>query len=70
MERPTIDEIREYCESRNNNVDPEAFFDFYESKGWVVGRAPMKNWQAAVRTWERTDYNRGYKKPKRQGGLW
>lgn len=50
---PTIEEIREYCVSRNNNVNPEQFYDFYESKGWMVGNARMKDWKAAVRTWER-----------------
>lgn len=50
---PTIEEIREYCVSRNNNVNPEQFYDFYESKGWMVGNAQMKDWKAAVRTWER-----------------
>ena len=51
--RPTIDEITAYCSERKNNVDPQAFFDFYESKGWRVGNQPMKDWKASVRTWER-----------------
>lgn len=51
--RPTIDEIREYCDSRNNGIDAERFFDFYESKGWKVGNTPMKDWKACVRTWEK-----------------
>lgn len=51
--KPTIEEIKEYCLSRNNSVKAEAFFDFYESKGWRVGSSPMKDWQAAVRTWEK-----------------
>ncbi len=50
---PTIEEIREYCVSRNNNVNPEQFYDFYESKGWIVGNTRMKDWKAAIRTWER-----------------
>ena len=50
---PTIDEIQEYCRIRNNNVDPEQFYDFYESKGWMIGKNRMKDWKAAVRTWER-----------------
>ena len=53
--KPTVDEIRAYCRERNNNVDPERFFDYYESKGWKVGKAPMKDWRASVRTWERGD---------------
>ena len=51
--KPTVEQIREYCLERNNNVDPEKFFDFYESKGWVVGKQPMKDWKACVRTWEK-----------------
>lgn len=50
---PTVEEVREYCRSRNNNVDPEQFCSFYESKGWMVGQNRMKDWKAAVRTWER-----------------
>lgn len=69
MQKPTIEEIKEYCDKRGNNVDPEQFFDFYESKGWVVGKAPMKNWQAAVRTWERNRYEQSTYKSKRNG-LW
>ena len=52
---PTIDEVREYCQSRNNFVDPERFIDFYSAKGWMVGKNKMKDWKAAVRTWERND---------------
>ncbi len=50
---PTVEEVREYCRSRNNNVDPEQFCSFYESKGWMVGQNRMKDWKASVRTWER-----------------
>lgn len=50
---PTIEEVREYCRSRNNNIDPEQFCSFYESKGWMVGQNRMKDWKASVRTWER-----------------
>lgn len=51
--KPTLEEIIAYCEEQGNNVDPQAFYDFYESKGWKVGNQPMKDWRAAVRTWER-----------------
>ena len=54
---PKVDEVAAYCTERNNSVDAQAFCDYYESKGWVVGRTPMKSWQAAVRTWERTSTN-------------
>lgn len=54
---PTLDEVKEYCIERNNNVDYEKWFNFYESKGWMVGKNKMKDWKAAVRTWERTTTN-------------
>lgn len=50
---PSVDEVKAYCESRKNNVDPESFINFYESKGWMVGKTKMKDWKASVRTWER-----------------
>lgn len=50
---PTLDEIRAYCEERQNNIDPEQFYDFYASKGWKIGKSPMKDWKACVRTWEK-----------------
>ena len=55
FQKPSIDAIREYCVSRSNNVDAEQFFNFYESKGWVVGKSPMKDWKAAIRTWEKRE---------------
>ncbi|MPM74523.1 hypothetical protein SDC9_121511 [bioreactor metagenome] len=53
--KPTVDEIRVYCRERGNAIDAQRFFDFYEAKGWRVGSQPMKDWQAAVRTWEWRD---------------
>lgn len=50
---PTPEEVRQYCNERRNNVNPEQFCDFYTAKGWKVGNNPMKDWKAAVRTWER-----------------
>lgn len=52
---PTLDEIKAYCQERKNGINPETFYDFYQSKGWMVGKNPMKDWKAAVRTWERRD---------------
>lgn len=49
---PTIEEVKAYCQERNNNVNPQAFIDFYESKGWMIGKNKMKNWKSAVHTWE------------------
>ena len=51
---PTLDQVREYCKERGNNVDAERFIDFYESKGWMVGKNKMKDWKACVRTWEKS----------------
>lgn len=51
--KPSVEEVREYCQERQNNVDPETFVDFYESKGWKVGSNAMKDWKSAVRTWEK-----------------
>lgn len=59
---PTVEEVREYCNERNNNVNPQAFIDFYESKGWMIGKNKMKNWKAAVRTRERKDQGNTVKK--------
>lgn len=56
--KPTIDEIQDYCIERNNNVNAEQFFDHYESNGWKVGKNSMKDWKAAVRTWERSEYRK------------
>lgn len=53
FKKPTVDEIKSYCEERNNTVNAEAFFDYYESKDWMIGKNRMKDWKAAVRTWER-----------------
>lgn len=50
---PTVDEVKAYCLEKNYTVDAENFCDFYESKGWFVGKNKMKSWQAAVRTWQR-----------------
>ena len=49
---PTVEEVKAYCLERKNGLDAQAFCDFYESKGWKVGKEPMKDWKAAVRTWE------------------
>lgn len=53
--KPVLEEIEVYCKERNNNVDAQRFFDFYESKGWKVGNQPMKDWRACVRTWEKRE---------------
>lgn len=55
FQKPTIEEIRQYCQEEGYNVDAEQFFNFYESKGWLVGKSPMKNWRAAVSTWNKRE---------------
>ncbi|WP_395073847.1 hypothetical protein [Flavobacterium sp.] len=54
---PTVQEILEYCTMRKNNIDAETFHDFYLAKDWFIGKNKMKNWEAAVRTWERNNIN-------------
>ncbi len=51
--KPTVEEVKAYCAERKNNVNPDKFIDFYESKGWLIGKNPMKDWKACVRTWEK-----------------
>ena len=58
FKKPTIEEIKNYCNERNNNIDPEAFIDFYKSKNWYIGKNKMKDWKAAVRTWEKREKNK------------
>lgn len=53
--KPTIEEIQSYCIERNNGINAEAFYDFYESKDWFVGKNKMKDWKACVRTWEKRE---------------
>lgn len=52
---PTVDEVRAYCIERGNGIDAERFVSYYTANGWKVGKNPMKDWRAAVRTWERRD---------------
>lgn len=65
FQKPTVDEVKAYCQERGNNVDPNAFVDFYAAKGWRVGNQPMKDWKACVRTWERRDQQKA--KPAAKG---
>ena len=54
---PTLEEVQAYCQERQNGVDAERFINHYTSNGWQVGRNKMKDWKAAVRTWEKNEYN-------------
>ena len=55
FQKPTLEEVKAYCLERNNNVNPEKWFNYYSANGWKVGKNPMKDWKAAVRTWEKND---------------
>lgn len=54
---PTLEEVKAYCLERQNGIDAENFIDFYESKGWMIGKSKMKSWEAAIRTWEKNKKN-------------
>ena len=55
---PTVEEVKEYCIERNNNIDAEYFVDFQEARGWVLSNGKkMKNWKATIRTWEKNNFN-------------
>ncbi len=56
--KPTIIDIKEYCNKRKNNVDCDTFFNFYESKDWYIGKNKMKNWKACIITWEKSRNNK------------
>ena len=63
MEKPTLEEIKNYCKEKNYAINTEAFFNYYESNGWKIGgRAAMKNWKAAVQSWAARE--------KKSGTLW
>jgi len=64
FKKPDIEEIKTYCKSRNNKVDGEQFLNYYESKGWKIGKTPMKNWKAAIRTWEKNEFKTDKKQSK------
>ena len=54
---PSVSDVSLYCQERGNQGDPQRFVDYYEANGWKVGRNPMKDWKAAVRTWEKNGYD-------------
>ena len=62
---PSLEEVKSYCLERKNAVDPDKWHDYYSSNGWMVGKNKMKDWRAAVRTWERSNY--GGNKDGRKG---
>ena len=62
--KPTLQEVEAYCTQRNNFVDAQRFLDFYESKGWMIGKNRMKDWKASVRTWEKNSDRRSRAQPQ------
>ena len=58
FKKPTLDEVKNYCILRKNNIDAESFIAYYESKGWMVGSGKMKKWKAAIVTWEMKNFNK------------
>jgi uncharacterized protein YdaU (DUF1376 family) len=55
FKKPSLEEVKQYCAERNKGVDAERFFNYYESNGWQIGKNKMKNWKAAVHTWEKNN---------------
>lgn len=55
FKKPTLEQVKAYCLERKNSIDAESFIDYYEANGWKVGRNSMKDWKAAVRTWEKRE---------------
>ena len=58
FKKPSLEEVKDYCILRKNNVDAEAFIAFYESKGWMIGKNKMKDWKQAIITWEKREYKK------------
>ena len=69
MKRPTVDEVQEYISLNNYAVNAERFVDYYESNGWKVGRNPMKDWKACVRTWHKKEQDNLNKHRQQKGVL-
>jgi len=63
--RPTVQDVAAFCEKRKNGIDPQEFWHFYNSKGWKIGKSPMKSWESAVLTWERNKKKRNNDPGKR-----
>jgi len=63
---PTLTEVIDQCNFSGANIDPQGFIDFYESKGWMIGRNKMKCWKSAIRTWARKDKEKGQARTVKQ----
>jgi predicted phage replisome organizer len=64
FKKPSLNDLIEYIQAQGYSVDPEHWLDYYESNGWMVGKNKMKDWKAAVRTWQRNNYNKQSSAPK------
>jgi len=62
--KPTLEQVAEYCKERNNKINSIVFWNFYETKGWVVGKSPMKNWKSAIVQWEQRDKDKDRSLPQ------
>lgn len=60
---PTVEEVEAYCQEDGYQIDAQAFLDYYSSKGWLVGKTPMKDWRAAVRNWSRREQTMPRRRP-------
>lgn len=69
FKRPTFEEVDQYCRERGNSISAQGFLNYYDSNGWHVGKAPMKDWKAAVRTWEQRD-KKTVEGPKKPANKW
>ena len=67
IQPPSLEEVESYCRERMNRVNPQYFYDYYQSNGWRVGKNPMKDWKAAVRSWESNGMDR--ERPVRESEL-
>ena len=63
---PTLEQVKNYCQKRNNGIDAKSFIDFYSSKGWMIGKTKMVDWQAAIRTWEKRRKENDSNSPKKK----
>ncbi len=64
FEKPTVEEVNEYCTERENGINANQFVDYYEARGWKIGNNSMKDWKAAVRTWEQRQNESPQYRPK------
>ncbi len=60
---PTLEQVKAYCDERNNGIDPQSFLDFYQARNWKYGNTAIKDWKACVRTWENREKERAASKP-------